>query len=130
MGASQVRELCDLAVSKKIEPDSRKLVQASIWSARKLQNAVELAIVNAASGETGEGASKSESALWICNGRKVSLEADGQPLSPRHVQALELIEGQYDIGNMEAEEVEDAEEEPEQDEQQMMMEMMMGGGRR
>ncbi|CAK0794978.1 unnamed protein product, partial [Prorocentrum cordatum] len=110
----RVRELCELAVEKKIDPDHRALVRGAIAAARSAEGAARLsgspllAAAAAAAGERG-------SALWVCNGRQVSLAAGGQPISARHVQALELLEAQYDVssrGGGAAEDDEDGEAAP------------------
>ena len=38
------------------------------------------------------GGGRGAAALWICNGRRIALERDGQPVSPKHVQALEFMD--------------------------------------
>ncbi|CAK9051260.1 unnamed protein product [Durusdinium trenchii] len=51
-------------------------------------------------------------AIWVCNGRRIDLEAGGAPISARHVHALELLEGQYDLSKSASDdESEEAQEE-------------------
>jgi len=96
--ADRVRELCELAVKKKIDPDHH-----ASWKAMPKMGKAESAILTAAS----SGAAPDRAALWVCNGRRIVLKEGGQPLSPRHLRTLELLEAQYDIGEVESEEEED-----------------------
>eukprot|EP00913_Durusdinium_trenchii_P012612 g11843.t1 len=55
-------------------------------------------------------------AIWVCNGRRIDLEAGGAPISARHVHALELLEGQYDLSKSASDdESEEAQEEEAKD---------------
>jgi len=98
MTGQRVRELCELAIQRKIDPDHQANIKALISKASEVDEA-ETTLIKAASAGHPEGA-----ALWVCNGRRIALEADGQPVSPRHVQALELLEAQYDVQEVESEE--------------------------
>lgn len=116
LAPAHMRDICELAVSKKIDPDHHQKMKASIEASRSssMREAVEKELFAAAAAAGGKDDS---TALWVCNGRQITLEAD---LSPRHVQALELIEAQYDISQLEGE-VED------QGGGMMMMMGMFGG---
>mmetsp|Transcript_92627 Transcript_92627/g.299578 ORF Transcript_92627/g.299578 Transcript_92627/m.299578 type:complete len:1767 (+) Transcript_92627:166-5466(+) len=96
LSASHFREICDLAISKKLDPDHHAKAKALVETTRKTGVSGNEAILAAASSvlQGREGA-----ALWVCNGRQIVLDGGGHTVEPSHVQALELMEAQYDISS-------------------------------
>lgn len=88
--AGRVRELCLLGVRKKIDPE----LSSGFADLVRGGSAEEATLLGALEPSLG--------ATWVCNGRQINLEAAGQPLSPGHVQTLEMMEAQYDVSKVEA----------------------------
>lgn len=108
-----VKLLCDLAVSKKVDPDVQASMRNLIANSRAggqdaAASADEQVLLAAATPlETvSDGAVPADGAVWVCNGRRIALATRGQRVSPRHVQTLEHVEAQYDTAASEEEEQE------------------------
>lgn len=95
---ARIRELCELGVHKKIDPEYHAQAKALISAAQWPNDAADEAALIAAA-TSGKNDDSGE-ALWVCNGRRIALKDSGQPVSARHVQALELMEAQYDVGEV------------------------------
>jgi len=123
-----VREICELAISKKLDPGLHEQANALVEAARKpnIEEDAPLRGIAAFAAESARAKRKSQgnghAAMWVCNGRQIALDADSQPVSPRHVQALELMEAQYDVGKA------GGDEEEEEDDEEAMMRQQMGMG--
>eukprot|EP00439_Symbiodinium_sp_Y106_P073559 s364_g13.t2 len=102
LSAARVEELCRLAVEKKIDLQLRPTAEASLAASEAPPEERQLLASLSSEG--------SVPAVWVCNGRRIDLQDAGPPISARHVHALELLEGQYDIAKPEQSDPEDEEE--------------------
>jgi len=73
-------------------------MRALVVAARTPEAAIPGEAIVATAKDAAGNEGKSAAAFWICNGRRMSLEVGGQPVSPKHVQALEIMEAQFDLG--------------------------------
>jgi len=96
--AARVKELCRLAIEKKVELELRPRFQAALEDTTDASEEEAVLLSDVATGGSSDGDMSPQSAVWVCNGRRVDLEDGGQPISARHVLALELLEAQYDLG--------------------------------
>lgn len=101
--AERLRDLCRLALQKKLpRPGVEALISQDLSSPEE-----DLKLLQNLAGQNDPDAV----AIWVCNGRRIDLQAGGQAISARHVHALELLEGQYDLPKSSSEEPEESEEE-------------------
>jgi len=99
--AERIRDLCRLAVQKKLRPNAEAAIAQDLSEPEELLEHLE--------------GGKDASAIWVCNGRRIDLQVGGQAISARHVHALELLEGQYDMPAVETSEEEEEEDSKEAD---------------
>eukprot|EP00928_Gymnodinium_smaydae_P000541 TRINITY_DN10203_c1_g5_i1.p1 TRINITY_DN10203_c1_g5~~TRINITY_DN10203_c1_g5_i1.p1 ORF type:complete len:1678 (+),score=313.33 TRINITY_DN10203_c1_g5_i1:53-5086(+) len=107
LAPGRVSELCELAISKKLDPAFHAKARAQI--AAPISDSVlarESSLLQAARAAVSS-VDVNGSAMWICNGRAIVLNS---PAFPRHVAALEAVEGQYDRVDAKTEEQEEEED--------------------
>ncbi|CAE8590327.1 unnamed protein product, partial [Polarella glacialis] len=105
-----------LSLQRKLDPEHRgraeALIEASRTGAVDAEAALLAAVPSEAPADKGDRSAPRAFATWVCNGRRIDLEVDGQPISARHVHALEMLEVQYDREPPSAAEEGEEEEQP------------------
>eukprot|EP00927_Polykrikos_kofoidii_P048714 TRINITY_DN42937_c0_g1_i1.p1 TRINITY_DN42937_c0_g1~~TRINITY_DN42937_c0_g1_i1.p1 ORF type:complete len:1752 (+),score=262.72 TRINITY_DN42937_c0_g1_i1:725-5257(+) len=89
----RVDELCELGIQKKFDPANQARAREAVKKPIDALSFHEGKLLEAA---RTAGASP-KAALWVCNGRRISLETGGQRLFARHITSLEVMESQHDI---------------------------------
>eukprot|EP00930_Biecheleria_cincta_P072251 TRINITY_DN5967_c0_g1_i2.p1 TRINITY_DN5967_c0_g1~~TRINITY_DN5967_c0_g1_i2.p1 ORF type:complete len:1690 (-),score=292.49 TRINITY_DN5967_c0_g1_i2:441-5483(-) len=114
LSSSRVQDLCRLAIDKKIEVSLKPRAQTLVADAVSATGYEAHLLAHATRMRKGDWSRTGQEALWVCNGRRIYLEDGGQPISARHVLALELMEAQYDFAEPASAE-DDEQQEPAQE---------------
>jgi len=112
--SSRVKDLCMLAIDKKVELSLKPKALTLVADAVSASGYELQLLAHAARVSQADGSRTGQEAVWVCNGRRVYLDDDGQPISARHVLALELIEADYDLAEPASAE-DDEQQEPAQE---------------
>ncbi|CAE8597944.1 unnamed protein product, partial [Polarella glacialis] len=88
LSAQRVQEICRLSLQRKLDPEHRgraeALIEASRTGAVDAEAALLATVPSEAPADKGDRSAPRAFATWVCNGRRIDLEVDGQPISARH----------------------------------------------